>query len=194
MHEGYQLNKDGFTQSEAARVGITSRTLYRWRDLGKVEQIARGLFRFETPEVVDLDMVEIASRAACATLCLNTALAKHGLIDEIPASIDVAVPRGKWRPRLIAPAIVHSFDATSFDIGRSTTPIEGTDMIIGIYSPARSIVDAFRLRAYATYEAPIEALRTWLALPGNSPSELIAISDRLPRATGPLLTALRHMA
>jgi predicted transcriptional regulator of viral defense system len=194
MVERHQLNQDGFTQAEAALVGIDSRTLYRWRDRGEVEQISRGLFRFATPKIVDLDLIEIAARLSRATLCLSTALARYGLVDEIPPSIDVAVPRGNWRPSLVAPASVHSFDVNSFDIGRSTTSIEGTDMTIGIYSPARSIVDAFRLRARVSYETPVEALRTWLAQPGNSPAELIEIAAQVPRAKSPVLTALRHLA
>jgi predicted transcriptional regulator of viral defense system len=42
---------------------------------------------------VDDDLVEIAERVSRATLCLETALALHGLIDAIPAAIDIAVPR-----------------------------------------------------------------------------------------------------
>jgi hypothetical protein len=62
--------------------------------------------------------VEIAERVLRATLCLETALARHGLIDAIPAAIDIAVPRGSTRPTLRAPCRLHQFDARTFDLER----------------------------------------------------------------------------
>ncbi len=53
-----------------------------------------------------------------ATLCLTSALARHGLTDEIPAGIDIALPRGQWRPTTRAPTIWHSFNPATFDLGR----------------------------------------------------------------------------
>ncbi|WP_454860273.1 type IV toxin-antitoxin system AbiEi family antitoxin domain-containing protein [Promicromonospora soli] len=194
MRDKHWFPWDGFTQSEAAQAGIDSRTLYRWRDSGKVEQVARGLYRFDSPTVVDLDLIEIAIRVPRATLCLGTALARHGLIDEIPAAIEVATPRGVRPAVLTAPASIHTFDAKSFDVGRSLQPIEGTSMSIGIYSPERCVVDAFRLRGQVGREVAIEALKTWLSRPGSSPAILIEISGQVPRANAPLRTALAHLA
>jgi hypothetical protein len=62
--------------------------------------------------------VEIAERVPRATLFLETALARHGLIDAIPSAIDIAVPRGSTRPAPRAPCRPHQFDARTFDPGR----------------------------------------------------------------------------
>ena len=69
----------------------------------------------------DTDLIEIAEHVPLATLCLETALARHGLIDAIPAAIDIAIPRGSRRPALQSPARLHQFDAGTFELGRETS-------------------------------------------------------------------------
>ena len=139
----------------------------------------------------DLDLVEAAHKAPLATICLNSALARHGLIDEIPSSIDLALPRGRTPPQISAPVTWHIFDKATFDLGRLLMPIEGADGAeIGIYSPERSIVDAFRLRASAGYETGVEALRNWLKRPGSNPARLMQMASAVPRSKGPLRRAL----
>lgn len=179
-----------FRQTDAARAGISSRTLYRLRDAGHLETIGRGLYRRADAPAADLDLLEIATRARQATICLVSALARHGLTDTIPARIDIALPRGRTGPATTAPVTWHYFDKATFDLGRDTITIDGTDTTIGMYSPERSIVDAFRMRGTHGYELATEALRTWLNRRGSHPARLIQLAEQLPRATGPLRTAL----
>lgn len=61
--------------------------------------LGRGLYRWADAPAADLDLIEIAERAPRATLCLETALAHHDLVDATPASIDIAIPRGETRPK-----------------------------------------------------------------------------------------------
>jgi hypothetical protein len=72
---------------------------------------------------------------------------------------------------------------------RQTPTIPGSDQTIGIYSPERSIADAFRLRGGVGYELARDALREWLRR-GGKPARLIEITSRLPRAKSPILQAL----
>ena len=161
------------------------------RDAGIVEKIGPGLYVAGNGAETDLDLLEASHKAPLATICLISALAHHELIDEIPASIDLALPRGKTPPQLAAPVTWHIFDRATFDVGRSTMPIEGAEGArIGIYSPERSIVDAFRLRRSAGYETGGEALRNWLKRAGSQPARLMEIASSLPRAKGPLRQAL----
>ena len=81
-----------FTRADARAQGISDRILYGWRDDDLIEQLARGIF-VQPNLAADPDLVEIAVRAPDATLCLTTALARHHLIDDIPSTIDVALPR-----------------------------------------------------------------------------------------------------
>ncbi len=179
-----------FTYSEARRQGVSDRLLYRLRDDGLIVAFGHGLYRRSDANVPgDIDLIEIARRASRATLCLTTALARHGLTDEIPPTIDVAVPRGQYRPTTIAPVTWHLFDADTFDVGRGSLPLDA-QTAIGLYGPERSIIDAIRLRHREGAELGIVALKRWLVRPGATPSELLATAGRFPQAEKALREAL----
>jgi hypothetical protein len=109
---------DTFTHREARQAAISDKRLYRLRDAGEVVALGGGVYRWADAPPADDDLVEIAERVPLATLCLETALARHGLIDAIPSAIDVAVPRGSTRPALRAPVRLHQFDRATFGLGR----------------------------------------------------------------------------
>ncbi|MDJ0337056.1 hypothetical protein [Cryobacterium sp. PH31-O1] len=64
-------------------------------------------------------------------------------------------------------------------LGRTEVPIDGTDGTIGLYSPERSIVDAYRLGGRDGYEIAPEALTNWLRKGGSHPASLMAIAQLL---------------
>jgi hypothetical protein len=69
-----------FSYTQARAAGVSDRRLYGLRDAGLIEQMGRGLFRLvDTASDADPDLLEITHRAPAATLCLTTALARHGL-------------------------------------------------------------------------------------------------------------------
>src|SRR5262245_16972906 len=109
---------DVFTRAEAERAGISNRRLYGLRDSGALIALGGGVYRWSDAPPADLDLIEISERVPRATLCLETALSRHDLIDAIPTAIDVAIPRGAHRPALRAPVRLHVFDRDTFDIGR----------------------------------------------------------------------------
>ncbi|WP_341953684.1 type IV toxin-antitoxin system AbiEi family antitoxin domain-containing protein [Salinibacterium sp. TMP30] len=179
-----------FSQSEASRAGIDSRQLYRLLDRQQIERISRGLYRRTDLPVADLDLAEIAGRRPDATICLESALARFELIDAIPTRTDIAIARGQRPAKTQAAVEWHVFDRPTFEIGRTLLATGDEGQSIGLYSAERSIVDAFRLRGTVGYETGIEALRNWLTLPASQPAKLFAIAQSLPRAVGPLRTAL----
>ena len=180
---------DTFTYGEARRAAVSDKRLYRLRDAGEIVALGGGVYRWADAPLADDDLVEIAERVPLATICLETALARHGLIDTIPAAIDIAVPRGSTRPALRAPIRLHQFDRSTFELGRDSLEV-GTRRPIGLYSAERSIIDVIRLRHREGSDVAWEALRRWLARPGRSPAQLIELSARLPRAEPALRRAL----
>jgi predicted transcriptional regulator of viral defense system len=179
-----------FTYSEARRSGLSERQLYRLRDDGVIEVVGRGLFRrADIGDEADVDLLGIARRAPLATLCLTSALARHGLTDEIPATIDVALPRGTYRPAVLAPVSWHLFDQQTFGIGRTTVSVD-EQTSIGLYDAPRSIIDAARLRYREGSELVYGALRRWLGRRGASPSELLAMARQFPQSERTLREAL----
>ena len=63
-------------------------------------------------------------------ICLNSAASFWDLTDEIPGAVDVAVARGKHRPRIAYPSTrVHVFAADTFALGRVDQPVESSEAI-----------------------------------------------------------------
>jgi predicted transcriptional regulator of viral defense system len=180
-----------FRYQDAARAGVSDRRLRNLREAGKIERVARGLYRQAgaSGDLADLDLVEIAQRAPRATLCLVTALACHGLTDQIPARIDVALPRGERARAVMAPVTWHRFAVSTFEVGRGEISA-GADTRIGLYTPERCLVDMFRLRHQEGSDVALDALKAWLRRPGSQPGLLLKMASCFPRAGAPLRTVL----
>lgn len=179
-----------FRYSEARRLGVSDRWLRRMVEDGQIELVSRGLYRrTDADQLGDLDLVEITHRVPDATLCLVSALARHGLTDQIPAAIEVAIPRGRRAPRLTAPVSWHHFARETFSLGRESLLL-GPDEKIGIYSPERCIIDAYRLRHREGTDVAVEALRAWLRRRGSRPAALMVMAKNFPQASAPLRKTL----
>ncbi|MBN9610516.1 MAG: hypothetical protein BGO26_16450 [Actinobacteria bacterium 69-20] len=166
---------------------VTERQLRSLIGTGAIVALARGLYR-KGDWIGDEDLIEIAAKAPRATLCLRSALARHALIDDIPAEIDVAIPRGSWTPETIAPVRWRHFNADTFELGRGELDIGG-GRSIGLYSAERSIIDAFRMGHIDGADLAVEALKRWLRA-GGQPSELLALARSFPRAQSALRATL----
>jgi hypothetical protein len=178
-----------FSWAEARRHGFSDRRLYAMRDAGELVELGRGLYRWADAPPADLDLLEIAHRAPDATICLTSALARHGLTDAIPASIDIALPRGQRHPRTQAPVTWHSFATDTFELGRERIDL-GDGAAIGCYSGQRCIIDAYRLRHREGADIAHEALRRWLHQRGTQPSDLLAMAHAFPKAEPAIRAAL----
>jgi predicted transcriptional regulator of viral defense system len=170
-----------FRWAQAHEAGVSQSRLYRWLAAGLIERVGHGLYLRSDAPAVDLDLVEVATATPEATLCLASALARHGLIDEIPSAIHLALPKNRNRPKLSAPVRWHHFDPATFTIGRGALEVApGFD--IWLYDAQRSIIDAYRLRHLEGHEMAREALRTWVQRPGSQPSTLLRTAERFPKA------------
>ena len=83
----------------------------------------------------------------------------HGRVSPPPGHRDPGPPRAP--PTTPAKAGAH-FAAETFELGAPRPRSPAPDATIGIYSPARCIADAFRLRGDLGYEIGRDALREWL--------------------------------
>lgn len=175
---------DTFRYSDALK-HVSERQLRRLIAEGRITALTRGLYA-KGEELGDEDLIEIAAKSPHATLCMLSALARHGLIDDIPSEIDIAIPRGSWTPQVTAPVRWRNFDAETFEIGRDRLDI-GAGRGIGLYSAERCIVDAFRLRHIDGSDLANEALKRWLR-GGGQPSQLLRMAQHFPRT----LTNLRE--
>jgi hypothetical protein len=184
-----KLLGDTFRYREAREAGLSDGRIYRLRDAGAIVAMGGGVYRWADAPAADLELIEIAERVPRGTLCLETALARHELIDSIPAAIDIAIPRGNTRPVLKAPCRLHQFDRDTFDLGRETLEV-GARSPMGIYSAERSIVDIIRIRHLQGADLAWEALRRWLRQPGRSPAQLIELAEHFAGAEPAIRRAL----
>jgi hypothetical protein len=127
-------------------------------------------------------------RAPRATLCLSTALARHGLTDAIPDRVNVAIPRGGRVPALRPVVDIHVFASKTFDLGRDEIAV-GDGLSIGLYSAERSLVDVIRLRHREGSDVAWDALRRWLRLKGSKPASLLTMARHFHGAE----TAVRNV-
>jgi hypothetical protein len=178
-----------FTYRQARERGLSEWALRQLRAHERITAIGRGLYERTDSPAADADLLAAALRAPRATLCLRSALARHNLVDDIPADIDLALPRGTRAPALDGPYAWHRFDPATFDLGRAGLDI-GAGASIGLYSAERSIIDAFRLRRIEGPELGHDALRRWLATRGAQPAALLRLAAQFPRTQAPLRRAL----
>ena len=178
-----------FTYGQAKKAGVSKHEFYLRRDSGEIQPVGRGLYLRANADVANLDLIEFATRAGDATLCLTSALSRHGLTDVISTVTDLALPRGSRAPITMSPAQWHFFDADTFELGRGLLSAT-VNLQIGLYSAERSIIDAFRMRGREGSELAHEALKRWLRMPGAQPSSLLRLANRFPRSVKTIRTAL----
>ena len=178
-----------FTDRQAGAAGLTRALRDRMVEDGALIRFSRGLYRRTDIGAADLDLIEAALRSPLATICLTSALALHELTDEIPAALDLALPRRKWHPAGPVVAQWHSFDPRTFDIGRYLFEVDA-GVFIACYSAERSIIDAFHTRGLTGTDVAVEALKRWLRRPGSQPAQLLDLATSWPRTLAPLRRAL----
>jgi predicted transcriptional regulator of viral defense system len=146
---------------EALASGVHPRTLYAMRDSGRIEQLARGLFRLAgLPPLGEPDLATVARRVPQGVVCLISALAFHELTTQIPHEVHLALPRTARRPRLAYPPIrVYRFSESPFKAGVQTHTVDR--VAIRIYSPEKTLADCFKYRNKVGMEVVLEALRTY---------------------------------
>jgi predicted transcriptional regulator of viral defense system len=151
--------------SEALRLGIDSHTLYALRDAGILEQLAQGLYRLaDLPPLSNPDLVIVAHKIPRGVICLVSALAYHELTTQIPHAVDLALESGSRRPQLTFPPLrVFWFSGPAWSEGVEVRQVDSTS--VRIYSPEKSVADAFKFRRRLGLDLAIEALQAYRGRP-----------------------------
>jgi predicted transcriptional regulator of viral defense system len=159
--ELFRQHGGGLRMSEALRLGLNRKTLYAMRDAGVLELVSRGLYRLGSLEpLAHPDLVTVARRVPQGVLCLISALSFHELTTQVPHVIDVALERGKTKPRLdYPPTRFFWFSGPAFHEGIEVHELDGTS--VRIYDPEKTLVDCFRYRNQIGMDVTLEALRFW---------------------------------
>ncbi|HEX2132604.1 MAG TPA: type IV toxin-antitoxin system AbiEi family antitoxin domain-containing protein [Actinophytocola sp.] len=179
-----------FTTRTARTLGLHPRDLYRMRDDGELIELSRGVFRQADAPAPDwADLLAVAFRAPNAIVSCVSALVVHDLTDEIPAAVQIAVPRAHRPPRISYPPVeVFRFASVTFELGLSALEAAPGENI-RIYDAERTVVDLMRLRHRLGEPLAHAALRRYLRRRNARPGQLLALADQLG-VLGPVRAAL----
>lgn len=154
--------------------GVEGSTIARAVQSGEIVRVSRGLYQL-ADAVGDeaLTLAEASKRVPKGVICLYSALAYHGLTDQMPRKVWLAITAKAWMPRIDYPPLkVVRFTSRYHDYGIEMHCIAG--MNIPIYSVAKTLADAFRNLQLVERSVAIAGLRHALANEITTPA---AIAD-----------------
>ena len=152
--------------------GITATTLSRAVADGDVLRIARGLYQLpDGGNDIDTALAEVSKRIPKGRICMVSALAFHGLTDQMPRKVWIAIGAKDWEPKLEFPSIrIVRFRQPYLDYGVEQHVIDGVS--VPVYSVVKSLADAFRNPKLVDRSVAIESLRSAIEQRKASPSDI----------------------
>ncbi len=154
----------GVTTREIAAAGIHRQALTRLVEAGKLERVARGLYRLPEQAATEHHGLVLASIAMPqATVCLLSALQFHQIGTQLPSQVWIAIDRRARQPSLKYPPLrVMRYSGEALTAGVETHRLEGRP--VRVYSVAKTLADCFKYRHKIGLDVALEALRdAWRA-------------------------------
>jgi len=147
--------------SEAVRLGIHRRDLYKLRDSGKLEMISRGLYRLkEGPEPSLPDFIPAAKKVPQGVICLISALAFHEITTQIPHFVYLAIPLKAYKPTISYPPMRYFWYSKKL----LTTGVEKhriAGFTFKIFDIEKTLVDCVKFRNKIGTDIVLEALKMY---------------------------------
>ncbi len=167
------LQRRGITRlAEFSAEGITATTVSRMERAGEVVRLARGLYQLPDAALDAQQSLAEASRLVPkGVICLASALAFHGLTDQMPPKVWIAIGRKDWRPRVTYPPIrIARFSDELLRRSIEHKKIAGTS--VPVFGVAKTVADLFRYRRTVGDALAIEGLRQALRQRKATPAEI----------------------
>lgn len=172
--------------------GITAANISRAEANGLIIRVSRGLYqRAEIELDSNQSLAIVARQVPNAVICMISALAYHGLTDQMPRKVWIAIAHNAWASTLSYPPIQPvRFNPAFLRQGIEYHSIVGVR--VPIYSIAKSLADVFRNPRLVDRSVALEALKAALAQKKATPSEIFeaARTGRALTAVKPYLEAL----
>jgi predicted transcriptional regulator of viral defense system len=167
------LRRRGMTRlSEFNAAGITATTVSRMERTGEVVRLARGLYQLPDAALdAQQSLAEAARLVPKGVICLASALALHGLTDQMPPKVWIAIGRKDWRPRVTYPPIrIARFPDELLRRGVEHKKIAETS--VPVFGVAKTVADLFRYRRTIGDALAIDGLRQALRQRKCTPAEI----------------------
>ncbi|OFX01158.1 MAG: transcriptional regulator [Alphaproteobacteria bacterium RIFCSPHIGHO2_12_FULL_63_12] len=172
--------------SELKDAGVTAATVSRMERDGEVIRLARGLYQLPDAKLsANHSLAEAAKRLPKGVVCLVSALAFHGLTDQLPRTVWMAIGRNDWTPKSgDVPIRVLRFSDDLLMESVESHVIE--DVSVKVFGVAKTVADCFRHRGKIGLSVALEGLQEALRQRKATPAEIANAAD-----TGGVSTVVR---
>ena len=163
---------------ELREAGVTAATMSRMERAGEVIRLSRGVYQL--PDA-DLDphhsLAEAAKRVPKGVVCLVSALAFHGMTDQLPPRAWMAIGPKDWAPKRSGSGIrIVRFTDSLLREGIEAHAIEGVS--VKVFGVAETVVDCFRHRDKMGLSVAIEGLQEALRQRKATPAEIARQAEK----------------
>jgi len=142
--------------------GISAQTIARAVENGEIERISRGVYQKHGAEIEENQILaEAAMRAPKGVIALVSALAFHGLTDQMPRRVCMAIGTSDWAPvQSYPPLRMVRFTEAYLRQGIELHSIAGVE--VPIYAIPKTLADMFRNPRLVDRSIAVEGLRAAL--------------------------------
>lgn len=178
--------------STLIKAGMDTTALRTLKNQGKVENIARGLYRLTDYNLIPHPDLVIASlQAPKGVICLLSALYFHEATNEIPHCVTIAIPAGSRAGKIKYPPIkFYRFSMKTWATGIEDYEIDKNK--IRVYSLAKTVADCFKFRNKIGIDVAREALKIAVTEKHENPKEIMHYAKicRVDAVMKPILEAM----
>lgn len=157
---------------ELREAGISPQTIARAVEAGQIERISRGVYQKRGSEIEENQILaEAAIRVPKGVVALVSALAFHGLTDQMPRRIWMAIGASDWAPvQAYPPMRMVRFTEPYLRQGVEKHIIAGLQ--VPIYSVPKTLADLFRNSKLVDRSVAVEGLRAAIEQRKATPSAI----------------------
>lgn len=178
--------------SSIQKAGFHSDILYRLEKEGKVEKVARGIYKLAQYDLGSHpDLVMASMQAPKGVVCLLSALAFHGATNEIPRQVDIAISPKSHANRIQYPPVkFYRFAPIAWQAGIEDHEIGGHR--VRIYNLAKTIADCFKFRNRIGVNVAREALKVAVTEKHIKPRDIMEFAKicRVDKIIKPILETM----
>lgn len=173
----YMARRPLVRSRDLREIGVSATAITRAVNDGDIIRIGRGVYQLAGADIeFNASLAEVGKRAPKAVICLTSALAFHGLTDQLPRKVWIAIGAKDWEPAISYPQTrTVRFREPYFSSGVAMHEIGGVP--VKIYTVPKSIADAFRNPKLVDRSVAIESLKSALDTRKASPSELASAAE-----------------
>jgi predicted transcriptional regulator of viral defense system len=148
--------------SDVIEAHIRPHALTRLVERGLLERVRRGLYRDANLIASDTGVADVAAATTRGVICLLSALSHYHLTTTTPWEVFLALPRSSSRPPTMdyPPIHVVYYNEAMYPYGIRTERLSN-GISVPMYSPEKSIADAFHFQNHVGRDVAVEAIKEY---------------------------------